>query len=76
MKRVVTERELIERINRRLADDGQKLFKTSLMDSETLGNYHVFDFSLNVAVNFWTCRLADIGREFDVINDDEEIVDD
>ena len=72
----VTERALLGRINRKLAHDGQKLYRTRLgtRAEHEFGNYYIVD-TFTSAVHAHHCDLADVGRELGVLKDWEALVD-
>jgi hypothetical protein len=74
MKAQITERALIQRINRRLAKDGEKLKKSRgekvLLD---LGDYFIVNFNLNQIVAHHITDIIELGRELEVLKPYEVI---
>ena len=72
----ITERALIARLNRRLADDGQQI-KTCREGSRsfpTLGRYYIVRIDFN-AVDTPDIDLEGWGREMGVLRDNESLAD-
>jgi hypothetical protein len=70
----ITARALVQRLNRKLAEQDQVLKKSRGARTQLdLGDYYVIDFRRNFVVDDH-CDLAELGREFEVLRDYEEVV--
>lgn len=65
-KRLVTERALIGRINRRLAHDGEKLCKTRPHEPADWGDFHTIDCNRNAIIGT-NHNLEEFARELNVM---------
>jgi hypothetical protein len=69
----ITERALIQRINRKLKPDLEMLRVTRERWQTELGRFHIIDFDKN-----WICRkdvdLEELGRDLGVLADYEALV--
>ena len=75
MKKPVTERALAQRINRKLAKDGQKLRKSrSGGELSNLGEYYIVDILKNV-VTAWNVEIEVLGREINAFAEWEVLED-
>ncbi len=68
----ISERALVQRINRKLADEGQLVKKARERVATTLGDYFVVDLTSN-AVMDQDVDLEKLGRELKVLHDYETV---
>lgn len=74
VKRTVTEKALIARINRKLKKDSERLCKTRGQQARSnLGDYYILDWYRNWIVAYH-CDLEGLGRELEVLGDEETVV--
>ena len=70
----VSERALVQRINRALGKDGERLCKSrSVQTSLTVGDYFVVDIERNFVAH-QQVDLEDLGRELKVLRPYEHLV--
>jgi hypothetical protein len=74
-KVTVTERALIQRINRKLAKDGEKLRTTRGHFEPSLGRHYVIDLNRNFVVRK-QFDLEELGRQLNVLQPWEDLADD
>jgi len=73
--KAITENAMIKRINRKLANEGQKLRKcrSNSRWRHDLGDYYIVDLATNGIV----CShvpLGDLGQELDVLTENERVI--
>lgn len=75
MKKSVSRRALIARINRALAPRGEALRKSTarMISSSGLGEFYVHDVSRNAVAGTYFPGLEDLGRELGVLGSDEVV---
>ena len=75
MKKKVSERALMARINRKLAREQQQLMKCKQdsRDHAALGDYYLVDLATN-SITAQNMDLGDLGRELECLAGYEELV--